>query len=200
MEQEPDNQKYQLGLKALELSMAKLQQIDLTREATPYLKELVNQCNKTAHLGVLGEGDVLYLAKVKSSQTIRICSYVGKSYSSLCCFSEGAVSSSSLEKERILFRSELPRFTEKIITDKRELEEELDKVKEQGFALDREENEKDVCCVAAPIRNYQGEVITALSISSPISRIDKNAQNNLKKVLIETSKKISMRLGYNDKL
>ena len=66
--------------------------------------------------------------------------------------------------------------------------------------MDREENEKDVCCVAAPIRNYQGEVIAALSISSPIFRIDKNAQNNLKEALIEISEKISKRLGYNGKL
>ena len=50
-------------------------------------------------------------------------------------------------------------------TDKKELEKELDKVKEQGFALDREENEKDVRCIAAPIRNYQGKVIAAISIS-----------------------------------
>jgi DNA-binding IclR family transcriptional regulator len=60
VEQEPDNQEYQPDLKVLELGMAKLQQIDLVREATPYLKELVNQGNETAHLGVLEEGDVLY--------------------------------------------------------------------------------------------------------------------------------------------
>jgi len=94
----------------------------------------------------------------------------------------------------------LPRLTENTITDKMELEKELGKVREQGFALDREENEKDVRCVAAPIRNYLGEVIAALSISSPIFRIDKNAQNNLKVALIEVSEKISKRLGYNEKL
>ena len=202
VEQEPDNQKYQLGLKVLELGMAKLQQIDLVREATPYLKELVNQCNETAHLGVLEEGDVLYLAKVESSQTIRMCSYVGKR-APLHCTALGKVLLAYLsteERKKILGEKVLPRLTENTITDKRELEKELDKVKEQGFALDREENEKDVRCVAAPIRNYQGKVIAALSISSPIFRIDKNTQNNLKVALIETSIKISKRLGYDDKL
>jgi DNA-binding IclR family transcriptional regulator len=58
--------------------MAKLHQIDLVREATPYLKELVNQCSETVHLGVLEEGEVMYLAKEESSQTIRMYSYVGK--------------------------------------------------------------------------------------------------------------------------
>lgn len=78
VEQDFNTQKYQLGLKLLELGMTKLHQMDLVREATPYLKELVKQCNETVHLGVLEEGEVLYIAKEESSQTIRMCSYVGK--------------------------------------------------------------------------------------------------------------------------
>jgi len=93
----------------------------------------------------------------------------------------------------------LPRLTEKTITDKEELEKELNRIKKQGFALDREENEKDVRCVAAPIKNYQGKVIAAVSISSPVYRIDINKQNHLKKALIEITKKISKRLGYKEK-
>jgi len=202
VEQDTHTQKYQLGLKVLELGMAKLHQMDLVREATPYLKELVKQCNETIHLGVLEEGEVMYLAKEESSQTIRMISYVGKR-APLHSTSLGKVLLAYIpeeERKKILENKGLPRLTENTITDKRKLEKELSKVREQGFALDREENEKDVRCVAAPIRNYQGEVIAAISISSPIFRIDKNAQNNLKKVLIETSKKISKRLGYNAKL
>jgi len=202
IEQDPHTQKYQLGLKALELGMAKLHQMDLVREATPYLKELVKQCNETVHLGVLEGGEVLYLAKEESSQTIRMISYVGKR-APLHCTALGKVLLAYLsaeERKKILGEKVLPRLTENTITDKMELEKELGKVREQGFALDREENEKDVRCVAAPIRNYLGEVIAALSISSPIFRIDKNAQNNLKVALIEVSEKISKRLGYNGKL
>jgi len=143
----------------------------------------------------------MYLAKEESSQTIRMISYVGKR-APLYCTALGKVLLAYIpeeERKKILGEKMLPRLTENTITDKRELEKELDKVKEQGFALDREENEKDVRCIAAPIRNYQGEVIAAISISSPIFRIDKNIQNNLKGTLLETSKKISKRLGYNGK-
>jgi len=202
VEQNPHTQKYQLGLKALELGMAKLHQMNLVKEATPYLKELVNQCNETVHLGVLEEEEVLYLAKEESSHTIRMCSYVGKR-APLHCTALGKVLLAYLsaeERKKILGEKVLPRLTENTITDKRELEKELGKVREQGFALDREENEKDVRCVAAPIRNHQGEVIAALSISSPSFRIDKNTQNNLKEALIQTSREISKRLGYNGKL
>ena len=202
VEQDPHTQKYQLGLKVLELGMVKLHQMDLVREATSYLKDLVNQCNETVHLGVLEERKVLYLAKEESSQTIRMCSYVGKR-APLHCTALGKVLLAYLpaeERKKILGKEVLPHLTENTITDKRELEKELGKVREQGFALDREENEKDVCCIAAPIRNYQGEVIAALSISSPAFRIDANTQNSLKEALIEISKKISKRLGYYDKL
>ena len=202
VEQDPHTQKYQLGLKVLELGMAKLHQMDLVREATPYLKELVNQCNETVHLGVIEEGEVLYLAKEESSQTIRMCSYVGKR-APLHCTALGKVLLAYLpeeERKKILEQKGLLRFTEKTITDKKELEKELNKIKKQGFALDREENEKDVRCIAAPIKNYQGKVIAAISISGPVYRIDINKQNHLKEALIRTSKKVSKRLGYNEKL
>src|SRR5665648_972070 len=202
VEQDPKSQKYRLGLKVLELGMAKLHQMDRVKEATPYLKELVNQCNETVQLGVLEEGEVLYLAKEESSQTIRMISYVGKR-APLHCTSLGKVLLAYLsaeERKKILGEKVLPRLTENTITDKMELEKELGKVRERGFALDREENEKDVRCIAAPIRNYRGEVIAALSISSPIFRIDINPQNNLNEVLIKTSEKISKKLGYNSKL
>ena len=104
------------------------------------------------------------------------------------------------ERRQILGKKVLLPLTENTITDRRELEKELNKIKEQGFALDREENEKDIRCIAAPIRNYQGKVIAAISISGPAFRIDKNTQNKLKRVLLEASKKISERLGCNEKL
>ena len=202
VEQDPNTQKYQLGIKVIELGMAKLRQMDLVREATPYLKELVKLCNETVYLGILEGEEVMYLAKEESSQTLRMIFEVGKR-GPLHSIALGKVLLAYLptkERKKILQGKELPRFTEKTITDKRELEKELSKVKEQGFALDREENEKDVFCIAAPIRNYQEKVIAALSISSPIFRIDKNIQNNLKEALTKTSEEISKRLGYNGKL
>jgi len=202
VEQDPNMQKYQLGLKLLELGMAKFHQMDLVREATPYLRELVKECNETVHLGVLEEGEVMYLAKEESSQTIRMISYVGKR-APVHCTSLGKVLLAYLseeERKKILGKKELTRFTENTITDKSKLKKELDKVRKQGFALDLEENEKDICCIAAPIKNYQGKVIGAISISGPVYRIDINKQDHLKEALPKISNKISKRLGYNEKL
>jgi DNA-binding IclR family transcriptional regulator len=131
VEQNPNTQKYQLGLKLLELGMAKLHQIDLVREATPYLKGLVNYCNETVHLSILDNAEVLYLAKEESSQAIRMCSYIGKR-APLHCTALGKVLLTDLPKEerrKILEQKGLSRLTEKTITDKEELEKELNRIK-----------------------------------------------------------------------
>ena len=131
VEQNPNTQKYQLGLKLLELGMAKLHQIDLVREATPYLNGLVNSCNETVHLSILDNAEVLYLAKEESSQAIRMCSYIGKR-APLHCTALGKVLLTDLPKEerrKILEQKGLSHLTEKTITDKEELEKELNRIK-----------------------------------------------------------------------
>jgi len=198
VEQDSHTQKYQLGLKSLELGMAKLHQMDLVREATPYLRELAGKCNETVHLGILENTHVLYLAKEESSQTIRMISYVGRR-APLHCTGLGKVLLAHLplsERNELMNEIELTRLTENTITDKKKLVEELAKVEKGGFALDIEENERDVRCIAGPVRNYQGKVIAAVSISGPSYRITDEKQNHLKEELVSTYKKISSHLGF----
>lgn len=166
-EQDSDTQKYQLGLKVLELGMAKLRGMELVKEAVPYLKELRDQSNETVHLAILDEGEVLYLAKEESSQGIRMVSKVGKRVPVHCTALGKALLAYLEEKEteKILKEKGLPRFTDNTVTDEEEIKKELHKVKEQGFAQDREEYEKGVRCIAAPIKNHEGKVVAAISIS-----------------------------------
>jgi IclR family transcriptional regulator, KDG regulon repressor len=198
VEQNPNNQKYQLGLKLIELGMAKINQIDLVKEARPFLKELAKNCNETVHLAILEDINVLYLAKEESSQTIRMISYVGRR-GPLHCTALGKILLAFLpeeERNKLLDRLELFKLTENTITDRKQLETELNKIFQKGFAMDREENEKDVRCIAAPVKDYKGRVIAAVSISSPTYRVNKENQNHLKEYLVKSCKKISIRLGY----
>jgi len=198
VEQDSQNQKYQLGLKLIELGMAKFYKIDLVEEATPFLKELVSKCNEIVHLGILEQGEVLYLAKEEPNQTIRMVSKIGKRvpvYST----SLGKILLAYLSKNNlkaITDKIKYISFTKNTINSTDKLEKELIKVKKQGFALDVEENEKDVCCIAVPIRNYQGKVVAAISISSPIYRLNIKKKRYLTENIVSISKKISERLGY----
>jgi DNA-binding IclR family transcriptional regulator len=198
VEQNPNNLKYQLGLKLLELGMAKINQIDLVKEAKPFLRDLAKKCDETVHLAILEDDNVLYLAKEESSQTIRMISYVGKR-APLHCTGLGKVLLANLplrDRDKIIDRIELFRLTNNTITDKGKLREELDMIKEKEFALDREENERDVLCIAAPVRDYKGRVVAAVSVSSPIYRLNNKKQDYIKEALINTVEGISSRLGF----
>jgi IclR family transcriptional regulator, KDG regulon repressor len=149
-------------------------------------------------LGILEDTYVLYLAKEESSQAIRMISYVGRR-APLHCTGLGKVLLAYLpssERDKVLSRIEFSKFTENTITDRKQLEIELNRIEKEGIGWDREENEKDVRCIAAPIRNYQGKVIAAASISSPSYRIKEENQNQLEGELVATCQKISSRLGF----
>lgn len=199
VEQNSDDQKYLLGLKLVELGMTRYHQISLAKEVSPFLKELVDECHETVHLGILYHEDVLYIAKEDSPQTIRMVSRVGRR-ASLYSTGLGKILLAYLsekERKKIIAHIKIRRFTENTITNKIELEKELEQVRKQDLALDREENEKEVYCIAVPIKNYRGKVIAALSISSPTYRINAQRKKFLKKSIHCMGRKISKRLGYN---
>jgi DNA-binding IclR family transcriptional regulator len=93
----------------------------------------------------------------------------------------------------------LPKRTENTITDPIQLKEHLKLVQKQGYAIDDEENEKGIRCVAAPIYNEAGRAVAAISISAPAFRVTKKViQESLKKEVMETAFKISQRLGFRE--
>jgi DNA-binding IclR family transcriptional regulator len=201
VEQNPDNQKYLLGLKLVELGMARYHQINLVEEVSPFLKELVAECNETVHLAVLDHEELLYIAKRDSDQTIGLgmVSRVGRR-APLYSTGLGKILLAHVaekERKRIIAHIKIQQFTKNTITNKEELEKELEQIRKQGVSFDREENEKEVYCIAVPVKNYHGEVIAALSVSSPTYRINAQRKKFLKKSILSIGRKISKRLGYN---
>ena len=94
----------------------------------------------------------------------------------------------------------LQKRTENTITDPDQLKEHLKSVRRQGYAIDDEENEKGIRCVAAPIRNEKGKTVAAISLSGPAFRITKKVvQETLKKEVMETAYQISQRLGLAER-
>lgn len=200
VEQDPASKKYFLGMKLIELGMYKINKLDFVKVAYPFLKELVDQFNENVYLGTRYDEKVLYLEKVESNHTVTMHTHIGKT-APLHCTALGKVLLTSLSKEeinKILSKDKLKRFTEKTITNKKLLKAEIKKVKKQGFALDLGEYEKDVCCVATSVLNYQGKMIGAISISLPYYRLDsKTKLNNMKEVIIQKGKEITTQMGYN---
>jgi DNA-binding IclR family transcriptional regulator len=186
----------------VELGNLLLNQLDLRKEAEPFLKDLAERTKETVHMVILDRYEVVYIDKVETDQHtsgLRMASRVGLRYPAHSCavgkvlladFSEEVLNNFVKEKG-------LPKRTENTITNFTQLKEHLNLVRGQGYAIDDEENEKGIRCVAAPIRNEAGKAIAAVSISGPAFQVTKKmAQERLKKEVMETALKISQRLGF----
>jgi DNA-binding IclR family transcriptional regulator len=158
----------------------------------------MEKTNETVHLVVRNQDHGIYIDKVECEQSIRMFSQIGKTIP-LHCTAVGKVLLSSLSHEKIdeIYRSKkLESFTENTITDWEKLFRELKQIAEMGYSVDDEELTKDICCIAAPIKNFRGQVIAAISIAGPIYRIDKGNIDQLINEVKSCALKISKRIGY----
>jgi len=198
VEQDETTRKYFLGSKVLEFAMKKLESTDLIQIAAPFLNELVGLCEETVHLAVLDKGQVLYLDKKTGPQAVGIISKVGQRLPAHCTGLGKVLLAYSAEEQlsKVIKEIGLSRFTPNTITDENVLRKELGKVKELGYAEDNEEIEAGLCCIAAPVRNFKGDVVAAISISIPEFRFTNERKEYLKDKTIEYAEKISEKLGY----
>jgi DNA-binding IclR family transcriptional regulator len=203
--QDPKTRNYLLGLKLVELGQLLLGQLDLRKEAEPFLRDLAERTKETVHLVFLDRNEIVYIDKVETEQNssgLKMASRVGlrnPAHSSAV----GKVLLAHFPGEELknfIKEKGLAKRTENTIIDPTQLKEHLKLVRAQGYAIDDEENEKGIRCVAAPIYNEVGKTVAAISISGPAFRITKKViQESLKKEVMETALKVSQRLGFRDK-
>jgi DNA-binding IclR family transcriptional regulator len=203
--QDPKTRNYFLGLKLVELGNLLLSQLDLRKEAEPFLRDLAERTKETVHMVFLDRNEIVYIDKVETDQNpsgLKMASRVGLRNPAHSC-AVGKVLLADLSEEALenfIKEKDLFKRTENTITDPIPLKEHLKLVRKQGYAIDDEENEKGIRCVAAPIYNEVGKAVAAISISGPAFRITKKVvQERLKKEVMETAFKISQRLGFRER-
>lgn len=199
LEKNEDNHKYRTGMKLFELGSKAINDIDSRIRVRPYLEELMKKTKETVHLGILDFGEIIYLDKVESTETIRMYSQVGKR-APVHSTSLGKTIMAHLPRQKvleILNEKDLIAKTENTITDLDKFLVHLEKVRKQGYAVDDEEQEKDMRCIAGPIFNHKGDIIASFSISAPISRMTSQRLEILSKLVVEYSAKMSRSLGYS---
>lgn len=200
IEQDQTTKKYRLGYKYLELGSLLLDSIDLRSQARVYLEELERQTNEVIHLVVFDQGEVYYIEKLEGNETLRTHSKIGRR-APIHCTSVGKVILAHLteqEVEAIIQKQGLPKHTENTITDKAAFLVELQKIYKQGYAVEIEENEAGISCIAAPIFDHLGRVTAAVSISGPTLRMTTERLHDLQELIKKNGKKISARLGYTE--
>ncbi|MDR5695830.1 MAG: IclR family transcriptional regulator [Armatimonadota bacterium] len=200
--QDPESGRYRLGMRAFEVGSAAIQQVELREVARPYLRWLMEETQETANLAVLIDGEVVYIDQVESQNLVRMFTRVGRRVPAHCT-GVGKILLAGLsddEVQRILDERGLPRFTPHTIVDPRKLLHELERVRASGFALDNEEREVGVRCVAGPVRDHEGRVVAAVSISGPSSRITEDRIPHLIQAVRTATSRISMELGWHEKV
>lgn len=199
IEQDKKSGNYRLGLKTFELASVFLHHLGIRRQAKPILEELVARCDETAYLAVLDGPEVVYLLMQETSQTVRTIPRVGRRLPAYCTAS-GKVQLAYESTDRLneIFREyPLKKLTDRTITDLAALKEHLKGVAGQGYAVDDEELEEGVRCLAAPIRDYSHRVVAAVDLSGPVSRFSfERIEQKLVPLVKEAAAKISQRLGY----
>jgi len=200
--QASESKNYHLGFKLVELGNRLLDQLDLRAQARPFLVNLCKRTKETVHLVVLDQNEALYIDKVESDEKpggLQMVSRVGLRVSTHCS-SVGKVLLAHLSDQQLhaLIKEDgLEKRTENTIIDPGKLKRHLKVVRQQGYAIDDEENEKGIRCVGAPVLNQQGQVIAAISISGPTVRMTKKIiQKTLQNEVIRTALDISRELGY----
>ena len=197
LQQNPETRKYRLGYKLAERSGIYLAQFELRQIATPVLEELRDECNESVNLGIRDEDHIIYIERLHGMNMLGMRSEIGKREKIHSTALGKAILSSLPGKEVDAFINshEFLPVTPHTITEPEAFKLDLERTQERGFAIDNQENELGGRCVAAPIFDFRGAPIAAVSVSVPIQRMPESEVPLFGMRVREAADEISRMLG-----
>jgi DNA-binding IclR family transcriptional regulator len=192
-----DSGKYSATLKLWELGSQVLAKVDIKNVSGAFLQALADKTGESVHLSVFVENVVVYIDKIDSPQPVRAYSQIGKSAPAYCVATGKVLL--AFQSEDVIARvcESLKEYTSRTITDPEELQRELARVRQQGYAINRGEWREGVCGVGAPIRDSSRQVVGAVGISGPASRMKPTFMRDQVPEVIAAANFISRALGYS---
>jgi DNA-binding IclR family transcriptional regulator len=189
--------RYRLGLRIFELGGLVMQRMDIWDESLPFLEGLVRDTGETGHLAVLDGGEAIYVERVEARRALRVPSAIGRGYPAHAT-NLGKVLLAYLdagEIGRIVAERGLPGFTPNTITDAAQLQAELARIRERGYAIDNEEYDEGLRCIGAPVWDHTGRVVAAIGIGGPVTRVTPSRVEELADAVMAAARGLSRRLG-----
>ncbi len=198
LEQDPQSGKYRLGLKLYKLGILARNDDELISISSPHLKRLTEKTGETSNMVVMDGSMSVYIAQYESSRMVRMFTRLGAKVFPHCNGAGKVLLSDMTEDEieYVIAANGLPRYTQNTITTREKLMNELKLIKSRGYAVDNQEREEGVMCLAAPVKDGSGKVIAAISISGPRDRFGKNRVEELIRAVREEAGEISTACGY----
>jgi IclR family acetate operon transcriptional repressor len=190
---------YQLGPRVLDLSHGYLANLELDQVARPAMRRLAEATDQTVSLAMLDGLDVVYIGIEKARRELGIQGQIGGRHPANAT-ALGKVMLADLDEgdlRRRLDGAELPRLTHRTLADPEALRAHLERVREQGYALDDEERGIGIRCVAAPIRDAEGDVVAGISVAGAIFHMTDETVTEYRDLVLEAAERISRRLGFD---
>jgi DNA-binding IclR family transcriptional regulator len=197
--QDPQTSRYRLSHKVVELAGGPEHRIERLRTAVrPHLVAIRDATEETTNLCVLDRFTVVYVDQAESWHAVRMLTEIGRRVPAHAC-GAGKVMLAHHPPEAIgglLAREPFARLTPHTLRTAAELEAELERARTRGYAIDDEEFEDGVACVAAPILGPRGEVVAAISVSGPAARLMRADLAELGRLVVRHVREISHELGH----
>ncbi|MGD0232110.1 MAG: IclR family transcriptional regulator [Syntrophorhabdales bacterium] len=202
LHQDHDVKQYSLGIRLFELGTIVASSFSLSKAASPFLAQLAMKLRRSVFLGILDNGELLYIDKREDLDgPITFMSSIGRRrppYWGMV----GQVMMAYLPKDeidRMIDKNPLAPTTKKSFETRKELDEFLGRVREQGFAIDDGRVIEGVGGVAAPIRDFTGKVVAGLGVGFIFSSVDAREMKEITKAVVQTARAISREVGYTGK-
>ncbi len=193
-----DGDRFCLGAKVIEIAGVFLAKSDLRNEAQVEMNKLAEKTGETIHLAVPSGREVVYIAKIESPYALGMSSHIGMRLPMYCTsLGKAILAFSNPDLLEAVLSNDIVARTTHTKTSPKSLRGELVSIRSQGFALDNEENEPGIRCVGAPVLDYSGKAIAAMSISGPCERITVERAIKLGPQLWESTRRLSRRWGYS---
>jgi len=197
LEQDRESGKYRLGIALFRLGALVRRRMDISSQGRPYIYALREKTNETVHLAILDGTEIMYVYNLESTQAIRMRSDLGVRKPAYCTAEGQAILAFQPQTvvNQVIAQGLSPR-TPQTITDPAELIKALALVRQRGCAIEDEESEIGMRGISAPIRNDAGEVVAAVGLAGPATRLSKKTILAFMPHVIETADLVSSRLGY----
>ena len=197
VEQDAENGLWFVGLKAFTVGNAFLERRDVVARARPHMRDLVEQCGETVNLGIIDEGEAVFISQAESREVMRMIVRLG-SRSPIHASGVGKALLANLPAQqvtRIMQQRGLTKYTERSIDSPARLQQELEQIRQLGYAVDDEEHAVGLRCVASAIFDQNGQPLAAISLSGPKARIEDNRLDELGIAVRQTADAITQALG-----
>lgn len=195
--QDPVSKVYLPGPALTSVAFAIFGRIDVQATATPIIRSLSERLRESIHVGMLDGAGVHFVAAVEGPTAVRVASRLGRTMPAHCT-STGKVMLAQLSQQelhQLLPDDELQRITPRSIGSRTELEAELSRIRERGYAVNREESEEGVASVAVPIPTRAPGLRLALNAAAPQNRLASSQYPAVAAALVEAAKEIGDQLG-----